>query len=238
MADLYTIGYANKSIDEFLSILKDYKINCIIDVRSVPASSQFPEYNEKKLEKELKSNKIEYMSFKKEFGARRTEDDVYSKVNKFDDSNSEVVIFEKVYNLDIFKQGVKRILHGLEKGYRICFLCSEKYAYNCHRCIMVGEYFNRLGYCVEHIVDSSHILNQNNIEKILMEEYDSSKREFEKKHSEELKKFQYGGTLFETNVDYKNIEYWEKFFSNYTYEKSIYLKNLEIGYQKGNNDNG
>ena len=84
MADLFTIGYANKSLDEFLTILKSYKINCLIDVRSMPLSSQYPEYDENSLKKVLKLNDILYMSFKNEFGARRNEDEVYTKINMYD----------------------------------------------------------------------------------------------------------------------------------------------------------
>ena len=94
MADLFTIGYANKSLDEFLTILKNYKINCLIDVRSMPLSSQYPEYDENSLKKVLKSNDILYMSFKNEFGARRNEDEVYTKINMYDNTSFEVVNFE------------------------------------------------------------------------------------------------------------------------------------------------
>ncbi|MCM1131579.1 MAG: DUF488 domain-containing protein [Anaeroplasma bactoclasticum] len=238
MPDLYTIGYANKKIDDFLSILKFNQINCLIDVRTMPLSSQFPEYDEKTLKKILNSNGIIYMSFKREFGARRFENEVYEKIKMFDDSFVEVVIFKKVYELDIFKQGVRRVERGIEQGYKICFLCSEKYAYDCHRCIMVGEYFNQLGYKLNHIIDSSNYLNQNNIDDSLKKNFYIQKQKFDKFHSEDLKKLTYGGGLFETenNLD-ESFNYWHDFFETFTREKSIYLRNLEIGYKKGKEEN-
>lgn len=238
MADLFTIGYANKSIDEFLTILKNYRITCIIDVRSMPLSIQYPEYDEKSLKRVLKTNDILYMSFKNEFGARRIEDEVYSKINMYDNTIFEVVNFEKVYDLDIFKQGVRRVERGIEQGYKICFLCSEKYAYDCHRCLMVGEYFERLGYIVDHIVNLTHILNQRNIEEFLENNYFSEKKQFNKIYIEELKELYYGGGLVSAYEGSENFKYWNDFFSTYTYEKSVYLRNLEIGYKKGDKENG
>ncbi len=238
MADLFTIGYANKSLDEFLTILKYYKINCLIDVRSMPLSSQYPEYDENSLKKVLKLNNILYMSFKKEFGARRNEDEVYSKINMYDNTSFEVVIFEKVYDLDIFKQGVRRVEHGIEQGYKICFLCSEKYAYDCHRCLMVGEYFKHLGYIVDHIVNLTQILNQKNIEEFLENNFFSEKKQFNKIYNEELQELFYGGGLINAYDGSDNFMYWNDFFETFSYEKSVYLRNLKIGYKKGDKENG
>ncbi|MCI9182292.1 MAG: DUF488 domain-containing protein [Acholeplasmatales bacterium] len=238
MADLFTIGYANKSLDEFLTILKSYKINCLIDVRSMPLSSQYPEYDENSLKKVLKLNDILYMSFKNEFGARRNEDEVYTKINMYDNTSFEVVNFEKVYDLDIFKQGVRRVERGIEQGYQICFLCSEKYAYDCHRCLMVGEYFNRLGYIVDHIVNLTYVLNQKNIEEFLENNFFSERKQFYKIYSEELQELFYGGGLIKAYDGSKNFMYWKDFFETFTYEKSVYLRNLEIGYKKGDKENG
>lgn len=96
MSKLFTIGYANKSIDDFIKILKLNNINCIVDVRTMPFSKQFPDYNECNLSKLLKESKISYLSFKNEFGARRSESEVYQKIDLYDDSNIDVVVFEKV----------------------------------------------------------------------------------------------------------------------------------------------
>ena len=41
---VYTIGYTSFDQSQFVQVLKELGINCVIDVRSVPASSQFPQY--------------------------------------------------------------------------------------------------------------------------------------------------------------------------------------------------
>lgn len=235
MSNLFTIGYANKRIDDFIKILKLNNINCIVDVRTMPFSKQYPDYNENNLAKTLKESNITYMSFKNEFGARRIENEVYQKIDLYDDSFVDVVIFEKVYNLEIFKKGYNRVEIGLEKGFNIAFLCSEKYAYDCHRCIMVAEFFYRNGYEINHIVDDKNTIMHKDIEKYLEDYFKDAKSKFVKLHANELQELTYGGGLFQAQVS-DHIIYWNDFFAKYTREKGFYLRNLEIGYKKGNED--
>lgn len=42
---VYTIGYAGLDIDRFLDILKENKISLLIDVRSLPKSKYFKDFN-------------------------------------------------------------------------------------------------------------------------------------------------------------------------------------------------
>ncbi len=235
MPDLYTIGYANKNINEFLDLLKINDVNCIIDVRTVPASKQFADFNENNLKRFLKYNDVTYIPFKAEFGARRFEDEVYEKIVMYDDIQVDVVIFNKVYKLDIFQQGVKRVENGIGKGFKICFLCSEKNPTDCHRCIMVAEYFYNLGYEITHIINHEDKISHQEIEKALKENFNSAEIKFKKLHFDEYKTRKYNGGLFGLeNSNDEVFDYWSDFFNSYTREKGIYLRNLEIGYKKGN----
>ena len=237
MGNLYSIGYSNKQIDEFINLLKKHNIHCIIDVRSTPFSSQFPDYNQNNLEKALNNNGIYYRSYKDEFGARRIEKEAYGEKKLYDDRDIDVVIFKNVYELDIFKKGYRKIVDSLKQNFNMCFLCSEKYPYDCHRAIMVSEYFYSNGYMIAHIVDSNTIIMHNEIDSFLKENFESARLKFNRLHNEELKELLYSGTLFGVNLVNSNLKYWDSFFKNYTREKGIYLRNLEIGYQKGNDAN-
>ena len=237
MGNLYSIGYANKPIDEFISILKKYNIHCIIDVRSMPFSGQFPDYNQNNLEKILKNNKIYYRSYKDEFGARRIEKEAYTKIKLYDDSDIDVVEFNKVYKFDIFKVGYDKIVDSLNQNYNMCFLCSEKYPYDCHRGIMVSECFYSNGYMIQHIVDQNTIIKHNEMDSFLKENFETAKSKFNKLHHEELKEVLYAGSLFGLNLLNSNLKYWYDFFKEYTREKGIYLRNIEIGYKKGMAEN-
>ena len=57
---IYTIGYGNRSISDFIQILKDNQIQVVVDVRSVPYSRYRPAFNSKALAKNLTDAGIGY----------------------------------------------------------------------------------------------------------------------------------------------------------------------------------
>ena len=73
MNQLFTIGHSNQSQEEFLAMLRRYGIDCVVDVRSVPANKYSPQFNMEVLRRFLKQNGVEYLHFGREFGVRRTD---------------------------------------------------------------------------------------------------------------------------------------------------------------------
>lgn len=59
--DFYTIGFAKKTIDQFLGLLKAKNIKTLMDVRKNPTSMFRPEFNKENISKVLKTNKIKYI---------------------------------------------------------------------------------------------------------------------------------------------------------------------------------
>ena len=123
-------------------MLQSQKINVIVDVRSVPASKYTPQFNQQPLQAALQREEIHYLHFGNEFGARRI--DALDADNKVD--------FEKAVLPPAFQEGVKRLMDGLQKGYRISLMCSEANPLECHRFAMVSRYFFDHGLNVQHIV--------------------------------------------------------------------------------------
>ena len=235
MGKLYTIGYANKDFETFLKMLQDNNVNCLVDIRTTPYSKQYPEYNEDVLKEKLKDNKITYLPFKNEFGARRQEHNVYSNITYPDGSYNDVVIFEKVWTTNEFKKGVERIKNGLNKGFNICLMCSEKHPFECHRDIMVSEYFYRYEKIeVNHIFSISEVYKHTSYDGNIKNIFEAQKNKFFDKHYKELS---YSGGLFAEEYPIKKyVKEWEDFFKEYTREKGYYLQNLFIGYKKGEED--
>ena len=56
---LYSIGHSSQTQEEFLALLMQHGINCIVDVRSVPASKYTPQFNQETLKWFLKSHDIQ-----------------------------------------------------------------------------------------------------------------------------------------------------------------------------------
>ena len=59
MGTIYTAGYGNIAVDEFLNLLKQNEIEMLIDIRSQPYSQNRPEYRKKSLEKLARKERSE-----------------------------------------------------------------------------------------------------------------------------------------------------------------------------------
>lgn len=140
---LFTIGYSDLKIDDFISILKKHRIDAIADVRSNPFSKYNPEFNINDLKKSLKNNGIKYVFLGEEFGARRSEVECY---------RNGKVSYGLVPETQSFKKGINRLLTGIEKM-RVSLMCAEKDPINCHRFVLICHHLRT------QIDDIKHIIN-------------------------------------------------------------------------------
>ena len=163
---LYTVGHSNQTLEEFLSLLQCHEVNCVVDVRSVPASKYAPQFNEESLKSFLKLHDIQYLAFGDEFGARRTD-----CIN-----NEGLVDFEVAVTTPLFQQGAKRLMKGLEKGFCIALMCSEADPLECHRFSLVSKYFHNQGIEVLHILKDAELATQVEVEKRMVNEFLHSRK--------------------------------------------------------------
>ena len=161
---IYTIGHSTHQLEYFLELLKEYGVNCIVDVRSVPASAYNPQYNQDPFKNYLKKNKITYLPFAEEFGARQSDPDLLDKDGKLD--------FEKVRKGRLFKNGLERIWQGIEKGFTIAIMCSESEPLDCHRFSMVSFGLEKDGFEVKHILKDKSIKSNAELEKDLLKKFE------------------------------------------------------------------
>lgn len=161
---IYTVGHSTHQLDYFLELLKEYGVTCLIDVRSVAASSYNPQYNKEPLTNFLKSKGITYLHFAEEFGARHNDPDLLDDDGKVD--------FEKVRKSWAFKNGVERIWQGLDKGFTISLMCSESEPFDCHRFSMVSIALDKDGFDVKHIMKDKSLKTNADLENQLLKKYD------------------------------------------------------------------
>ena len=163
---LYTVGHSNQTLEEFLSLLQCHGVNCVVDVRSVPASKYAPQFNEESLKSFLKLHDIQYLTFGDEFGARRTD-----CIN-----NEGQVDFEVAVTTPLFQQGAKRLMKGLERGFCIALMCSEADPLECHRFSLVSRYFHNQGIEVFHILKDADLASHIEVEKRMVNEFLHSRK--------------------------------------------------------------
>lgn len=159
---IYTIGHSNHKIEEFIQLLQNYGINCVCDVRSTPYSRFTEQYNQENIKEVLEKCNIRYLFFGEEFGARREEKSLLT---------DGVVDFEKVSKNERFLSGVLRIKNGIEKGYKIILMCTEKEPIECHRTILVSRNLYNIGMEVEHILPDGTVKKHEKIEEELVDKY-------------------------------------------------------------------
>ncbi|HYV90242.1 MAG TPA: DUF488 domain-containing protein [Chitinophagales bacterium] len=160
---LFTIGHSNHSIEFFLELLKHFQIDCVVDVRSMAASSYSPQFTKEFLSTSLKKNNIRYAHFADEFGARHTNYDVLDEDGKVD--------FEKVRISKKFLEGVEKLEQLHSKHKNIALMCSEGNPLECHRFSMIAVYLQQHGWQVQHILKDKTLLSNDELEKQLLEKY-------------------------------------------------------------------
>jgi uncharacterized protein (DUF488 family) len=164
MSSIYTVGHSTHELTYFLKLLQLHQVNCLVDVRSVAASSYNPQYNKDTLSAFLKDNGITYLHFSKEFGARQTARELLDNTGQLD--------FEKVHHASHFRQGIERLKQGLIKGYTIALMCAESEPLDCHRFGMVSTALVRDGIDVVHIMKDGSVKTHQELEKELIKKYE------------------------------------------------------------------
>lgn len=131
MEKVYLIGHGNLQLDKFLKILKEKKIDVVIDVRSIPLSAYVPHFNKEYLKEFLLKNDIDYVYMGSILGGRHPEG------------------FNKYMNSKEFKKGIKILKEGVE-GSIATIMCSEVDYTKCHR-RFIGSKLADEGFIVQDI---------------------------------------------------------------------------------------
>lgn len=169
MKEIFTIGYTAFQFDDFISVLKKYNVNSVIDVRSSPYSKFHSEYNTDELSVELKKRGFAYRNYKNEFGARQLEKKYYPQ---------GYMDFSLFVRSDAFRSGMEKIMNASEMGYRFVLMCAEKDPVTCHRVIMVAREFYKEGYTVKNILANGEFCTQEDIECRLVDMYYPDRDQF------------------------------------------------------------
>lgn len=150
---LFSVGHSNQSIEEFFQLLESQRIDCILDVRSMPYSKYTPQFNEDVLRSWLNKHGVLYVPFGKHFGARRSD---CLKETEFEKKGVKEmrpqVNFELGVTTSDFLNGVERLNKALDQNRRVSLMCSEADPLGCHRFSFISRYFYDLGWDVQHIM--------------------------------------------------------------------------------------
>ncbi len=143
---LLTIGHSDYSLERFLSLLDQYKVTAIADVRSRPYSRFAPQFNRENLSGTLKAASVSYVFLGRELGARRAEKTAYR------DGQAK---YELVRQLPAYHDGLQRLRNGFA-AQRVALMCAERDPLDCHRTILVCRSL-RDEIAIAHILDDGSL---------------------------------------------------------------------------------
>lgn len=158
---LYTIGHSTHSIEYFIEMLLDHQVNCVVDVRSLPASRFNPQYNKKALTRSLEDHGIMYLHMPDEFGARLTDRRLLDENGKVD--------FAKVRRSKKFLGGIEAISKRIWDGDTVALMCSEADPLTCHRFAMISPALKHFE--ILHILKDKTTITQEDLEVRLIQQY-------------------------------------------------------------------
>ena len=143
---IYTIGHSTRTQEEFITILKSFKIELLIDISSYPGSRRYPHFSKENLQKVLPENEIRYQHFPELGGRRKVSKDSKNIAWKNDAFRGYADYMET----GEFKKGISR-LEDLALQFRTAYMCSEAVWWRCHRSL-VSDFLKWKGWKVMHIM--------------------------------------------------------------------------------------
>lgn len=154
-----TIGHGKRELKTFVYTLLRYKVNAVVDVRSVPYSKFSPQFNKGMLESELLKHKITYIWMGDSLGGRPSDSSVY------DDAG--IVDYERLVKTKPFLEGLEK-LEELSTMYNIAIMCSEVDPFKCHRFLAISRELSARDYKILHVIDEKRCISQQNLESRLV----------------------------------------------------------------------
>ncbi len=148
---IYTIGYGNRTIAEFIEILKQHEIAYLLDVRSAPYSRYKPEFSKAPLEREVQKHGIRYVFMGDTIGGRPDDETCYIN-GKID--------YERVKELAAYQRGIQRLHTAWTQQHAVTLMCSEGKPEACHRCKLIGETLTTQDIPVIHIDENGEHITQ------------------------------------------------------------------------------
>ena len=153
-----TIGHSSHAWPVFVELLKANETAVLVDVRSMPASRRYPQFNRAALEQGLREAGIGYRFLGDRLGGRPKDTVCYA---------GGAVDYARVAATPAFRQGLDD-LATLAREKRCCLMCAEKDPLDCHRSILVARHLAPKGFSISHIHGDGRVETQVDFETRLM----------------------------------------------------------------------
>jgi uncharacterized protein (DUF488 family) len=149
---MLTIGHSTRTIDEFISLLKENEIKLLGDVRAWPGSKRYPQFNKEALAESLTAHGISYEHFPELGGKRKSKPDSRNTAWR----NASFRGYADYMETEQFQKGIERLLDVAEETGPTAIMCAEAVWWRCHRSL-IADYLKVRGVEVLHILGANKV---------------------------------------------------------------------------------
>jgi uncharacterized protein (DUF488 family) len=150
--DAYTMGFSNRTWDQTVEILRAFRIERLIDIRTLPGSKHTPQFNLEHLQQALPREGVEYIHLKSLGGLRKPRKD--STLNAAWE-NSGFRGYADYMQTPEFEEALNQLITLLKEKTTV-YCCTEGVFWRCHRQLVSDALLVR-GYQVGHIFSASKV---------------------------------------------------------------------------------
>ena len=145
---LRTLGHSNRSLEDFVAMLRAAGIRTLVDVRQQPQSARHPQFGQDSLRSALASADIEYHWAGRQLGGHRQP--------RMDSAHTALMDeglrgYADYMDSDAFKKGVVQLLNLAARA-PTAIMCAERDPMHCHRSL-IADYLTLQGVEVTHLSD-------------------------------------------------------------------------------------
>jgi uncharacterized protein (DUF488 family) len=145
---IWTVGHSTRAIDEFISLIQANDIKLLADVRSLPGSRRYPQFNREILAGSLGKAGIRYEHFPELGGRRKPRSDSRNLAWR----NASFRGYADYMETEEFRKGVERLLDLAAGAGPTAIMCAEAVWWRCHRSL-ISDYLKARRIEVMHILD-------------------------------------------------------------------------------------
>ena len=158
LLNIWTIGHGNRSGDEFVQLLRQAGVECLVDVRSYPGSRRNPQFSREPLASLLANHGIQYKWEGEGLGGfRKPKADSKHVALKSEGFRGYADYMESAE----FKQAIERLIEEAKQT-KIACMCAERLPWQCHR-YLISDYLVTQDVTVVHLIapgkTQEHALN-------------------------------------------------------------------------------
>jgi uncharacterized protein (DUF488 family) len=146
---IWTIGHSTRKTEDFIAALEAHRIKLLVDVRSLPGSKRYPQFNKEALAQSLHKRGIRYEHFPELGGRRKPRPDSCNTAWR----NASFRGYADYIETNEFRKGVDRLVDLANEVGPTAMMCAEAVWWRCHRAL-ISDFLKARGTEVTHIVDA------------------------------------------------------------------------------------